>query len=128
MPTRESPVRSIDLLPHVDSFHFGISNKAVADGAVSYNIDHLVKTSLVHAEKGLATLWLYSDLQSLSLSRALRFLNSRNSEFPCVVYESLQQTVLAFLATSLLTGETSPTHAGTTSIRVVVFPRITSNF
>ena len=59
----------IDLLPHVGSFHFGISNKAVADGAVSYSIDHLVKTRVAKFTYGVNYSIAFDCKQSDHLSR-----------------------------------------------------------
>ena len=59
----------IDLLPHVDSFHFGISNKAVAVGAVSYNFDHLVKTRVAKFTYGVDFSIVFDSKQFDHLSR-----------------------------------------------------------
>ena len=70
MPTTKSPVRLIleSKLPHSHYISF-ISNKAVADGAISYNIDHLVTTRVAKLTYGIHCTWMFDSSQSDHVSR-----------------------------------------------------------
>ena len=55
---------TINLLPHFDSICLVISSKAVSDGAILYNIDHLVKTRVAKHTYGV----VFRDVFDPSLS------------------------------------------------------------
>ena len=64
-------------------------------------------------------------IRSLTLSRELKFPNSKNFVPVSIDCENLQQHVLVFLTTSVLTEEVCPIHAGWTSNPVnIIFLRV----